>query len=600
MGNPYAWLLVITGLVSLVGIPFVWHRRAAPGARFFILLVIGISMWSFGYAFELFSSRQEGMLFWTKIEYIGIVTVINSFLLVALEYSGRSHWINRRTLGLMLIHPIVVVVLAITNELHGLILKKVEVVEFQSYYLLNVQEHGAAFWFHSVYSYLALLIGTALLIYAVRRAPRLYQGQVAFILIAVITPWLSNAIYLLGNLPLDPTPLSFAVSAASLALSLGRYQLFGVVPVARDWLIDHMDDAVIVLDLQGRLIDVNQEVWNLLRYQSGQTVSRNLAGKSWVALFATWREQLEPFFSGGEERSEVNLGTATMPHWYEVRALPIHGSDEQIDLHMQPAGRLVIFHDINSRKQSEEMMSEARDQALQASLLKSQLVANVSHELRTPLNAILGFSEMLLEGGFGPITDRQAEPVQHIFQAARQMDLFVTDLLDQALIEKGKLTLNVSDFQTIDLLNDVRSMLGRSAQEKGIELRFVIDSNLPPTLRGDVKRLQQVLVNLVNNAIKYTDQGEICVVILRKGTSWAIEVKDTGIGIPSEAKGYIFEPFRQVEGRDGRKRGGAGLGLSIVRYLVTMMGGYVDLESEIGKGSLFRVVLPIEQQREGE
>jgi polar amino acid transport system substrate-binding protein/two-component system sensor histidine kinase EvgS len=274
--------------------------------------------------------------------------------------------------------------------------------------------------------------------------------------------------------------------------------------------------------------------------------------------------------------------------WFELRASRLE------DKRGRATGRLLLLHSINDHKQAEAMMAEARDQALQASLLKSQLIANVSHELRTPLNAILGFTEMLQEGSYGAVTPGQEEVLRLIINSTRQMNLFVGDLLDQSLIEKGKLKLQNAPFSPMDLAGSVRGLYAEEARAKGLDLVFNLDPGLPGCLQGDVRRLQQVLANLVGNAIKFTEEGAVRVRFLRAGAAgWVIEVTDTGIGIPREARHLIFEPFRQIETESGRKNSGAGLGLAIVKHLVTHMGGHIQVESEPGRGSTFRVLLPM-------
>jgi len=251
--------------------------------------------------------------------------------------------------------------------------------------------------------------------------------------------------------------------------------------------------------------------------------------------------------------------------------------------------------EINRRKQTEDALILARDQALQASNLKTELLSHVSHELRTPLGAVLGFSEMLSMGMYGEITDKQRDVTTKITDSSRYLENLVNDLLDQAQLAAGKYTLKLSIFSPADLLEPTLAKMRVLAEKKPITLVTDIALDMPRSISGDLVRLEQILLNLVSNAIKFTDQGAIGIRIYRVGNSqWAMEVTDTGSGIPLEAQAYIFEPFRQVDGSPTRQQRGTGLGLSIVQQLVTLMNGHIHLKSEPGRGSTFTVILPVQ------
>jgi signal transduction histidine kinase len=236
----------------------------------------------------------------------------------------------------------------------------------------------------------------------------------------------------------------------------------------------------------------------------------------------------------------------------------------------------------------------ARDQALMASQLKTELLSRVSHELRTPLGVILGFAEMLREKVYGPLTDEQYPPLKSIIENSHSLTRQLNELLDQARLGADKLQLQISTFTLTELINGVEAQLQTLAQAKGLRLTIEIAAEMPPALWGDPLRLQQILVNLIGNAIKFTEVGSVRVYIYRpQDNRWVIQVSDTGPGIPVEAWSLIFEPFQQVDGSITRKHGGVGLGLSIVKQLANLMGGEVSLESEVGRGSTFTVKLPL-------
>jgi PAS domain S-box-containing protein len=268
----------------------------------------------------------------------------------------------------------------------------------------------------------------------------------------------------------------------------------------------------------------------------------------------------------------------------------------------------IAFEDITTRKTTEKQIQHqnealvkanrelavARRQADEATRLKSEFMATMSHELRTPLNAVIGYSEITLAGMCGPLNQEQEDYQKRILVNAEHLLELINNVLDLSKVEAGRVELSQKPFIVQDLLGDVMYQIKGLAAEKGLELEGTIDQTLPLALVGDYIRLKQILVNLVSNAIKFTDSGKVTIVIQANDhKNWSIMVSDTGFGIPSHAQEYIFEEFRQVDGTSQRKQGGTGLGLAIVRKLATLMGGNVRVKSEIGKGSTFTVTLPL-------
>lgn len=243
-------------------------------------------------------------------------------------------------------------------------------------------------------------------------------------------------------------------------------------------------------------------------------------------------------------------------------------------------GTVIVFRDFTREAEVEK--------------LKSTFVAIVSHELRTPLNAILGYAEMFKEAVYGPMNEKQVNMAVRIMKNTQRLLGLINDLLDQAQMEAGKLTIHIAPLKPAELLEAMHGLLDKTASDKRLRLTSEIDDDLPEILNGDSARLQQILVNLVTNAIKFTDQGEVRVNLRRTDDAkWGIEVADTGQGIPEADLPYIFDTFRQVEGATTRVHGGFGLGLSIVKQLVNLMSGDVRVESQVNNGTKFTITLPL-------
>jgi len=226
--------------------------------------------------------------------------------------------------------------------------------------------------------------------------------------------------------------------------------------------------------------------------------------------------------------------------------------------------------------------------------LKSKFVAIVSHELRTPLNAILGYSEMFKEAVYGPINEKQFNMADRIMKNTQRLLGLINDLLDQAQMEAGKMTIQMRPVKPAELLDSLHSVMDKIIQDKGVQLTSEIDDNVPEILNGDAARLQQILVNLVNNAVKFTDQGSVRVrLFFVSEDTWGMEVSDTGHGIPEAELPFIFETFHQVDSAATRVHGGFGLGLSIVKQLVNLMNGTIKVQSKMNEGSTFIINLPL-------
>ena len=295
-------------------------------------------------------------------------------------------------------------------------------------------------------------------------------------------------------------------------------------------------------------------------------------------------DRLEEKFISEEQITD----TTGQTHWLQIIKRPIVDED---GVARQVLG---VAADITDRKRVEDAIAMARDQAIKANEFKTQLLANVSHDLRTPLGAILGYTEMIQEGIYGPISDEQQEITQKITTSIRNLTSMINDLLDQTSLETDAVTVVDVPFKPKVLIDHMKSTMQVLAKNKGLQLTTDIATDVPTTLFGDPGRLQQILNNLVSNALKFTEQGSVQVRIYRPDeVHWAMQVSDTGPGIPLEAQAYIFEAFRQVDGSVTRKHGGSGLGLSIVKQLASLMGGQVTLESTVGQGSTFTVLLPL-------
>jgi signal transduction histidine kinase len=237
-------------------------------------------------------------------------------------------------------------------------------------------------------------------------------------------------------------------------------------------------------------------------------------------------------------------------------------------------------------------LGELYQQLEAASHHKSQFLANTSHELRTPMNAILGYTELILDGIYGEVPSKIRDVLVRVQSNGRHLLSLINNVLDLSKIEAGQLTLSVEEYSMKEIVHTVVTATEGLAAEKNLVLKVAIPDNFPRA-EGDERRIVQVLMNLVGNAIKFTEAGEIAVRAAASDAAIEVSVADTGPGIPPSEHERIFEEFRQVDNSSTRQKGGTGLGLSISKKIVEMHGGRIWVESELGRGSVFRFTLPL-------
>lgn len=354
-------------------------------------------------------------------------------------------------------------------------------------------------------------------------------------------------------------------------------------------------DSIITTDVHGNIININQATELMFGWPESQLVGQNVSTLMPAQMAAQYIANLENCLRTGQT---YNIGTSRDAEMLtrDGRLLPV---DITIGHTKLPGQDLFVAFvaDISQRKQMEreQELVQARDRAEEVAAARTIFVSNMSHEIRTPMNAILGFTDILLTKELKP--EQQHKHLTTIRSAAHSLLRLLNDILDTAKLEKGKMELSLEPFAITELLDAVQSTLWIQAQSKQINLRLDVVPTLADWYLGDDVRLRQVLINLVGNAIKFTEKGEVTLYVGRgKQDGWLhFAVRDTGIGIAPERLAHIFDAFTQADASTTRRFGGTGLGTTISKQLVELMGGRIEVSSTLGQGSCFEFELPISQ-----
>lgn len=583
----YILYSIMSIIISSIMAYLFWKRHSSPGALTMSILMLSATEWALTDLLSAISNGFEVKVFWDSLDYLGIVSLPVLWFIFSIQYTRQEKLLKRRYYYLLSIIPIITLIMIFTNKLHHLFTFNIRTeLLYSSSIWLVVYDFGIWFWVHTFYSYSLIIIGMIILFRRLIGLHKVYQKQAIIMIVAVLIPFIGECLYLLGLGPskaLDTTTFSFSIAGALLFIGMFRYKILDLIPIAREAVIESMDDLIIVLDTQNRIIDLNSSGRNIFGkgYENSIGLPISEVLKDQKLLFEENPGKLK-------YNEEVTLKIDDKRNYYEMKVSPLFNKKNVL------VGSFIILSDITDLKVTMEELNNAKVVAESANRAKSEFLATMSHEIRTPINGIIGMAELLESAN---LTTQEKENLDTLKYSADSLLHIINEILDFSKIEAGKMEIENIGFNLRNLILHISKTFSSNRKQDQISFTYQVDESVPEFMLGDYQKLRQVLTNLLSNAFKFTEKGKIeikvdCIRNSSIDTLLMFSVSDTGIGISQNKINSLFQSFHQLDSSTTRKYGGTGLGLSIVKNLIELMGGSIEAQSEEGKGSRFLFEIP--------
>lgn len=550
----------------------VLFKQNVSVSRWFSVLMFFISVWSIAYAFELSSNNLSQMLFFIKIEYLGISFLPAIWIIFVIKFTNKNDWLSLSNLFIILLFPFLDFILVITNEYHFLHYKSVEIDYSEKFPLLSIQP-GIAYYIHTVYFYFMIFWGVFLLIKPLTNVFFIYRKQYIYLTVAVLIPWFVNVFYLFGYKPfgqIDLTPYAFIVTSVSIAFSLLKHSFLKLIPVAREKVIESMSEGVIVLDYNKRIVDTNSIVLKFLGNDEKKIIGENI---------------LTVIDNGIELQTALNeIETKTVIIQTHLRFFEITINILNFQ-NTSNNGFLLIFRDIT---ESKIILDKLEKQALELenlNKLKDKLFSIIAHDLKSPFASLVSMLKILNDGQL--TIDEFKEYLPKLTENVEYTSSMLENLLNWSRSQIDSVNIVLENLFLKELIDNEILFFSKKAKEKNI----IILNQLPDNtiVNADKNIANLVFRNLFSNAIKFCNSGNI-ITISSKIIDGKLMVKfaDTGIGISEDKIKKLFgvEIFTTY---GTNKEKGTGLGLLLCKDFIEKNGGSISVESQVGIGTNFYI-----------
>lgn len=569
--NFYTIFLLIAGFITIaISIIILLKQKAA--VWLFGVVMLLISIWSIAYGLELAQLNLSAMYIFIQFEYVGISFLPAFWIIFVIKYTNNNQWLSYKYTILLFLIPVITLGLVITNRWHHLYYDFLSVVQSGDLYLLAI-EAGPWYNVHVIYFYLCMLGSTYLLFRYMQQGTKKYQIQNIILFVAALIPWVSNMLYLTGlrlHSHIDITPFAFLFTAFLISYGLFRYQLFNLIPIAREIVMQHMQEGMLILDENNRIIDYNTRVKTMLSYYDN-LLGMNMAEifqKDEHVLFALQKDVEKIELEWEERIYEVNINYITTPY-------------------KRVTGKSLLFRDITQLKDDCDKMQEQSLRLHRLNTLKDKLLSVISHDIRGPIANLKQLVNMLNKNILNEQEFKNLLP--GMTSSLTETSILLDNLLFWSRNQINGFEVHFENVKIHTLIKNNTELFKQQAQDKDIRiLNQVSEKILVP---GDRDLIDLVLRNLISNALKFSDQGgNIEISIEEDEKMLIIMVSDKGIGMNAKIQQRILnnENFSNPGTKNEK---GAGIGLHLSKEFLEKIGGSLSLQSEEGKGTTFYVHL---------
>ncbi|MCE1202025.1 MAG: ATP-binding protein [Bacteroidia bacterium] len=580
--NIYALILLVPAFISFGLAMEARKQRYAPRGRLFALAMLAIGVWSATYAMELASTTQNMMQFWLKLEYIAIPWISLLMMLVVLNYSGIETTIKSTHIGYLSIIPLITMALAITHEHHTFYYKHVELSDKGPIPLLKL-EIGPWYYVHVFYSYALNLYALGVLIRKLLHQRSLFRNQLIFLLVAVIVPLLSFTLYFAKLMPIkniDPTPFAFTISGMLMSVSILRFRMLDLLPIAREHVFRSMSDGLLVIDGKLRLVDCNPVADQIFRWK------RTPFGKPVNELWKDYPELVEISNRKGEESIELQILYPDEEKIYLVSTSDILNHKNAV------VGKLLVVHDITHRYKLQETIRKSEERLRALNGEKDKLFSIIAHDLRSPISAFLSLTGLFIDDSADMSKEEMREIALSMNRSAESLNGLLDNLLQWSRMQRNEVKTRPEAIDVKLLVERNLEIYSEAIQNKKLTVQSTLTSGL--NVFADENMLNTILRNLISNAIKFTQKGGVVAVSSGQDSNdmVSIEVSDTGIGMSKEMLENLFSLDSKSNRPGTEGEPSTGLGLILCKDFAERNSGKLLVSSTQGKGSTFTILLP--------
>ncbi|MBK6964188.1 MAG: hypothetical protein IPH20_09645 [Bacteroidales bacterium] len=583
--NYISWILFFNFMIAAGISIFSFLKGYSRSHLYFTLMMLTIAEWSFAATIESAVASVHLKVLWSQIEYIGACATSVFFLKYSFGFSNSRSKRLRKYFPIFWLIPSVIVLLAFTNRVHHFVWTDFNWSPAGNNILSYA--HGPAFYVMIAYSLGLVLIGIVFIITSLPLMPLAFKSQAKSVLLASVFPFIATFIYAVGLTPvegLDITVISFVVTGLVLIFGISRYNIFSILPLARNKIAEKMHDGVVITDAEFKIIFYNPAAKKMLNLNNDLHFT-DLRETEWLFNHC-YHNNNEP-----DIETELQMGGNT-GRWFSVSVISIGKENDSTK------GNLVVLRDITNRKtletETRNLISELHQSQKELQELNSQkdkLMSIIAHDLRTPFHQILSFARMLSEDLEIFTQDEIKSMADGILQAGEQGAVILEDLLSWARTQRNTTEVTPSEFSPAILLEEIIPVFAIPARDK--QLKISINGDIDALVIANRNMAGIVFRNLIANALKFSLQGGEIQLNIKKGVDFhLIEVRDFGIGIPENDLPKLFNIDIKYTRTGTSGEPGTGLGLILCKDLVTRNKGELKVSSIQGDGSTFTVILP--------